>query len=500
MELRNGKVGQRLVAIENEPPDNPGWLGVRYLGMTNYEAIIIGTGQAGPSLAGRLAGAGMKVAIIERKSFGGTCVNTGCIPTKAMVASAYVAHVARRANEYGVVAGAISTDMKAVKARKDTISGESRIGVETWLKEMQNCTVYEGHARFESPKEIRVGSELLSSDRIFVNVGGRAVVPPLPGVDKVPFLNNSSMMSVDFLPKHLVIVGGSYIGLEFGQMFRRFGSEVTILEMAPHLIRREDEDVSTAIEEIMAQEGINVRLNSKCIALSPHPDGVSVTADCDEGPPEVIGSHVLLAVGRRPNTDDLGLEKAGVATDHRGYIVVDDQLRTNVPGIWALGDCNGKGAFTHTAYNDFEIVAANLLDGDSRRVSDRITAYNLYTDPPLGRVGLTQAQAVKSGRNLLIGTRPMTKVGRAVEKGETKGFIKILVDGDIKQILGAAILGTGGDEVIHCILDLMYAKAEYTVMQRAMHIHPTVAELLPTILEDLKPVASMAPSATVVNA
>ena len=465
--------------------------------MTNYDAIVIGIGQAGPPLVGRLAGAGMKVAIIERKLFGGTCVNTGCTPTKAMVASAYAAHLTHRAAEYGVmVSGAISTDMKAVKARKDAIAGKSRIGVETWLKSMQNCTVYEGHARFESKQEVRVGSERLSADRIFINVGGRAVVPSLPGVNEIPYLTNSSMMDVDFLPRHLVIVGGSYLGLEFGQMFRRFGSEVTILEMGPHLIGREDEDISKAIEEIMVQEGIDVRLNSKCIGFSPHSDGVRVTAECAEGSPEVIGSHVLLAVGRRPNTDDLGLEKAGVATDHRGYIVVDEQLRTNVPGIWALGDCNGRGAFTHTAYNDYEIVAANLLDGDSRRVSDRITAYNLYIDPPLGRAGLTETEARKSTRNLLIGQRPMTRVGRAVEKGETNGFIKILVDGDSKQILGAAILGTGGDEVIHCLLDMMYAKAQYTVMQRAMHIHPTVAELLPTILGELKPSTSMAPNAT----
>jgi pyruvate/2-oxoglutarate dehydrogenase complex dihydrolipoamide dehydrogenase (E3) component len=463
--------------------------------MTNYDAVIIGAGQAGPPLAGRLAGAGMKVAIIERKLFGGTCVNTGCIPTKAMVASAYAAHLAQRTADYGVVVnGAISTDMKAVKARKDAISAKSRIGIETWLKGMQNCTVYQNHARFESPKTIRVGSELVRSDRIFLNVGGRAVVPSLPGVDKVPFLTNSSMMDLDFLPKHLVIVGGSYVGLEFGQMFRRFGSDVTILEMGPHLIGREDEDVSRAIEEIMSQDGINVRLNSKCIELSKYPDGVKVTADCAEGSPEVSGSHVLFAVGRRPNTDDLGLEKAGVETDHRGYVVVDDQLRTTVPGIWALGDCNGKGAFTHTSYNDYEIVAANLLDGDSRRVSDRITAYNLYTDPPLGRAGLTETQARKSARNLLIGQRPMTRVGRAVEKGETNGFMKVLVDGDSKQFLGASILGTGGDEVIHCVLDLMYAKAPYTVMQRAMHIHPTVAELLPTILGELKPVTNMVPN------
>jgi pyruvate/2-oxoglutarate dehydrogenase complex dihydrolipoamide dehydrogenase (E3) component len=467
--------------------------------MTNYDAIIIGTGQAGPPLARRLTDAGMKVAIVERKYFGGTCVNTGCIPTKAMVASAYAAHLAQRAADYGVVVkGAITTNMKAVKARKDAISEQSRIAVETSLKGMQNCTVYQNHARFESPKEIRVGSELLSSDRIFINVGGRAVVPSLPGVNDVPYLTNSSMVDVDFLPRHLVVVGGSYVGLEFGQMFRRFGSQVTILEKGPHLIGREDQDTSKAIEEIFSEEGITVRLNSKCIGFRPRSDGVVVTAECTEGSPEVIGSHVLLAVGRRPNTDDLGLEKAGVATDHHGYISVDEQLGTNVPGIWALGDCNGRGAFTHTSYNDYEIVAANLLDGDSRRVSDRITAYALYTDPPLGRAGLTETEARKSATHVLIGQRPMTKVGRAVEKGETKGFMKILVDDESKQVLGAAILGTGGDEVIHCVLNLMYAKAPYTVMQRAMHIHPTVAELLPTILGELTPLTSMAPNAKLV--
>jgi pyruvate/2-oxoglutarate dehydrogenase complex dihydrolipoamide dehydrogenase (E3) component len=468
--------------------------------MTNYDAIIIGTGQAGPPLAGRLTKAGMKVAVIERKLFGGTCVNTGCVPTKAMVASAYAAHLAQRGADYGVVAGAIRTDMKAVKARKDAISKKLRTGVEIWLKQMQNCTVYQGHARFESPKQVRVGSDLLSSERVFINVGGRAVVPSMPGVKEVSFLTNSSMVAVDYLPRHLVVVGGSYVGLEFGQMFRRFGSEVTILEMGPHLVGREDEDVSTAIEEIMRDEGINVRLKAECIGFRPDPNGVAVTAQCEEGPPEVIGSHILLAVGRMPNTDDLGLEKAGVVTDHRGYIAVDDQLKTNVPGIWALGDCNGRGAFTHTAYNDFEIVAANLLDGDPRRVSDRITAYALFTDPPLGRAGQTEAQARKSTRNPLIGQRPMTKVGRAVEKGETKGLMKILVDGDSKKILGASILGTGGDEAIHCVLDLMYAKAPYTVLQRAMHIHPTVAELLPTILGDLKPLTSMAANAKLVDA
>jgi pyruvate/2-oxoglutarate dehydrogenase complex dihydrolipoamide dehydrogenase (E3) component len=270
-------------------------------------------------------------------------------------------------------------------------------------------------------------------------------------------------------------------------MFRRFGSEVTIIEMGPRLIHREDEDVSAAVKEILEGEGIAVRLNAKCIAFAKRGEETFARVDCSEGAPEVSGgSHVLLAVGRRPNTDDLGLEKAGVATDAHGYIVVDDQLRTNVPGIWALGDCNGKGAFTHTSYNDGEIASANLLDNDPRRVSDRITAYALYVDPPLGRAGMTEAEVRKTGRKALVGKRPMTKVGRAVEKGETQGFMKAIVDAETHAILGAAILGVGGDEVIHSILDVMYAKAPYTVIQRAVHIHPTVSELVPTMLGELK--------------
>jgi pyruvate/2-oxoglutarate dehydrogenase complex dihydrolipoamide dehydrogenase (E3) component len=455
-----------------------------------FDAIIIGTGQAGPFLAQRLTAAGLKVAIIERGRFGGTCVNTGCIPTKTMVASAYAAHMARRGAEFGVmVPTGISVDMKRVKARKDAISGQSRTGVESWLRQMANCTVYQGHARFESPREVRVGGDTLTSERIFINVGGRAVVPPLPGLDQIEYFTNSSLLEIDFLPKHLIIVGGSYIGLEFGQMYRRFGSEVTIVEMKSKLIQREDEDISEAIHKILEIEGIQIRLNAKCIGFSKTGDGVAARVDCAEGSPEVAGTHVLLAVGRRPNTDDLGLEKAGIAVDARGYIPVDEQLRTRVSGIWALGDCNGKGGFTHTSFNDSEIVAANLLDGDSRRVTDRIPAYALYIDPPLGRAGLTEAEVRRSGRRALIGKRPMTKVGRAVEKGETQGFMKILVDAQTKEIMGAAVLGTSGDEVIHSILDVMYAKASYTVIERAMHIHPTVSELVPTMLGELRPLA-----------
>jgi pyruvate/2-oxoglutarate dehydrogenase complex dihydrolipoamide dehydrogenase (E3) component len=458
--------------------------------MKHFDAIIIGTGQAGPPLAARFSGAGKTVAIIERHKFGGTCVNTGCIPTKTMVASAYAAHVARRGAEYGFsVNSDVRVDMKRVKARKDAVSGRSNKGVEESLRGLKNCTVIRGHARFESSSTVVVNDEVLQADKIYVNAGGRASIPEMLGIHDVAFLTNSSIMEVDFLPEHLVVVGGSYVGLEFAQMYRRFGSEVTVVEMGPRLIGREDEDVSQAVREILEAEGIHIRLDAKCISLAKRDHGVAVHVTCEEGPPDVVGSHVLLAVGRIPNTSDLALDKAGVKTDQRGYIVVDDQLQTNVPGIWALGDCNGRGAFTHTSYNDYEIVADNLFKADHRRVSDRIQAYALYIDPPLGRCGMTDAEIRKSGRRAMLAKFPMVRVGRAYEKGETQGFIKICVDAETQQILGAAILGVGGDEVIHVLLDVMYAKAPYTVIQRAMHIHPTVAEYLPTVLSKLEPFA-----------
>lgn len=455
---------------------------------TKYDAIIIGTGQAGPSLAGRLTQADQKTAIIERHLFGGTCVNTGCIPTKTLVASARAAHVARKGSEYGVVIdGSISVDMKKVKERKDGVVAKSNTGVEKWLKGMKNLTVYEGHARFEGPNTVRVGDELLEGEKIFINVGGRAYIPPIQGIENVDYLTNSNMMEIDFLPEHLLIIGGSYIGLEFGQMYRRFGSQVTIIEMGPRLIQREDEDVTKSIQEIMENEGINIRLNAQCVGVEKQGDKIAIQVDCQSGDKKVVGTHLLLATGRQPNTDDLGLDKAGIEVDKRGYIIVDDQLRTNVPNIWAIGDCNRKGAFTHTAYNDFEIVAANLLDQDPRKVSDRIMTYALFVDPPLGRAGMTEAQVRESGKKALIGKRPMTRVGRAVEKGETQGFMKVLIDAETQEILGAAILGIGGDEIVHSILDVMYARAPYTLIQRSMHIHPTVSELIPTMLGDLKP-------------
>lgn len=457
--------------------------------MANFDAIIIGTGQAGPALARRMAGAGMKVAIAERGRFGGTCINTGCTPTKTLVASAYAAHMARRGAEFGFSGGDVKVDMKRVKARKDHVVGLSSHGVERSLKSLENCHVYQGHARFVSPREVQIGAEMLSAERIFINVGGRASIPDIPGLDQVPYLTNSSMMDVDFLPRHLLVLGGSYIGLEFGQMYRRFGSEVTIVELGPRLTAREDEDVSDAIAGFLAKEGITVRLSAKCLHMRNDGGDIVMTIDCD-GISEMRGSHLLIATGRRPNTDDLGLDRAGVGCDARGYITVDDALRTNVPGIWALGDCNGRGAFTHTSWNDYEIVAANLLNGEHRQVTDRITAYALYTDPPLGRCGMTEAEVRKSGRRALIGKIAMEDVSRAFEKSETEGFMKILVDADSKQILGASFLGMSGDEVIHCVLDTMYAKAPYTVLDRAMHIHPTVAEFIPSILQDLAPLSA----------
>ncbi|RXH56315.1 FAD-containing oxidoreductase [Granulicella sibirica] len=458
-----------------------------------FDAIILGAGQAGPPLAGRLTQAGWKVALVERKLFGGTCVNVGCTPTKALVASAHAAHLARRGGDFGVVSsGPVRMDMAAVKARKDKIVAKSRNGVEGWLRKMEGCTVFTGTASFTAANEVRVGEEFLEADHIFVNVGARPFVPPakeMPGTDSVPFLTSSTILELDELPKHLVVVGGSYIGLEFAQMYRRFGAEVTVVERKDRLVPHEDEDVSAAVLDVLEAEGIQVRLDACCIALSKRGDEVVVGVECVAGHPEVVGSHVLLGIGRVPNTDDLGLAHAGVTTDEHGFIVVDDQLRTNVPGIWAMGDCNGRGAFTHTSYNDFEIVAANLLDADPRRVSDRIQVHALYIDPPLAQIGMTEAEVRASGKPALMGTRPMTKVGRAVEKGETKGFMKVLVDAETKMILGASILGTGGDEAIHCILTAMYARQPASLIQRSVHIHPTVAELIPTVFGDLKPMS-----------
>ena len=453
-----------------------------------YDAIIIGAGQAGPPLAERLGQAGQRVAVIERHRFGGTCVNVGCIPTKTLVGSARVAHYARRAAEFGVSVGSdVQVDMQRVKARKDEIAGASEQGVTAWLQGMSNVDVIHGHARFVDQHTVAIGSERHTAPAIFINVGARARVPDWLTSNDVPYLTNSNMVDLDYLPKRLVIVGGSYIGLEFAQMYRRFGSEVTVVEQQPRVMTREDDDVSDAVREMLEEEGVNFRLGAECLTARRTDDGIAVQVSCEDGPEEEVGTDLLVAVGRVPNTDQLDLDNAGIQPDERGFIPVDDQLRTATDGIWALGEVNARGAFTHTSYNDFEIVAANLLDNDTRRVSDRITCYGLFVDPPLGRVGMTETEVRATGRPALIGTRPMTRVGRAREFGDTRGFMKVLVDAQSEEILGAAILGLSGDEAVHGLLDAMYAQKPFTTISRSVPIHPTVSELIPTMLQDLRP-------------
>jgi pyruvate/2-oxoglutarate dehydrogenase complex dihydrolipoamide dehydrogenase (E3) component len=452
------------------------------------DVIVIGAGQAGPSIASRFAKAGRKVVLIERSLVGGTCVNTGCMPTKTLAASARAAHMARRGGDFGIrLKGGIEIDMRRVSERAHTVTINARSGLERWIGSAENIELVRGHAKFIRPHEVAVGDRIFGAPRIFINVGGRARYPNMPGLSEIECLTNTSILTLKKVPRHLIVVGGSYIGLEFAQMYRRFGSDVTIVEQGPALISREDEDVSLAIKDMVEGEGIACRLNARCISFAPHSDGIQVNLDCGEGSPGVVGSDVLLAVGRVPNTDDLGLESAGVLTDGRGFVLVDDKLETNVDGVWAVGDCNGKGAFTHTAYNDFEIVTANILEGEQRKVSDRIPGYALYIDPPLGRAGMTEKEARKTGWPLLISKRPMTKVGRAVERDETLGFMKVIADAETKQILGAAILGVGGDEAIHGILDMMSAHIPFPVLEWAVPIHPTVSELIPTLIRNLKP-------------
>ena len=453
----------------------------------HFDAIVVGAGQAGPALCARLDKEGLKTALIERKLLGGTCVNNGCIPTKTLVASARAAHIARRGGDYGFSMGDVRVDMAAVKRRKDGVVKQSSDGLSNWINGMKRVSLVRGQARFTGRRTMAVDGRELEAERIFLNVGARAAVPDLPGVKGVPFYTNSSVMAVDFVPEHLVIVGGSYIGLEFAQMYRRFGSKITVVERAPKVLPREDDDVAAEIRAILEREGVQIRADAECMELKKKGDHVVVSLQCKDGEPIAEGSHVLLAVGRTPNTGDLGLDTAGVETDERGYIKVDDQCRTSADGVWALGEVNGRGAFTHTSYNDYEIVAANLFDGERRRISDRIPAYALFIDPPLGRAGMNDDEAKKSGRRVLAAKMPMTRVSRAREAGETQGFMKVLVDADSQELLGAGLLGLNADEIVHSLLDVMYARKPYTTVQRAVHIHPTVTELIPTLLGKLEP-------------
>lgn len=452
-----------------------------------FDALIVGAGQAGPAIAARCSREGLRTALIERERFGGTCVNTGCIPTKTLVASARAVHLARRGAEFGFTADAVRVDLARVRARKDGVVAASRSGVEQWMRGLAGTELIAGSARFVAPATLEVAGRRLSAPRIFLDVGGRPARPDLAGIDDVPTLDNASVMELSEVPEHLVIVGGSYIGLEFAQMMRRFGAEVTVVERAKRLLSREDEDVSDGIRAILEAEGVRFELGSECISLAREGPRIAVGASCDGAAARVVGSHVLLATGRRPNTDGLGLEVAGVQTDARGYIVVDDQCRTSAEGVWAVGDCNGRGAFTHTSWNDHEVVVANLFDADPRRVGDRVACYALFIDPPLGRAGLTEAEARARGRPLLHARMAMQRVGRAREAGETQGFMKVLADAESHRLVGAAILGLNGDEVVHSLLDVMAADRPYTVVSRAMHIHPTVSELLPTLLQELRP-------------
>ena len=454
----------------------------------HFDAIVVGAGQAGPAIAARCSQQGLRTAVIERGPFGGTCVNVGCVPTKTLVASARAVHQARRGEEFGFSTGDIRVDMARVMARKNAIVQHSREGLEAWMQGLKNTEVIVGAARFVAAATLEVNGRRLTAPRIFLNLGARSVRPELPGIDTVPTLDNVSIMALGEVPEHLVIVGGSYIGLEFAQMMRRFGAAVTVVERAPRLLPREDEDVSDAIRAILENEGVRFAMGSECIALARDGDRIVVGAACGPDQPNIVGSHVLLAVGRRPNTDGFGLEAAGIRTDARGYITVDEQCRSSAEGVWAVGDCNGRGAFTHTSWNDHEIVVANLFDNDPRRISDRIPSYALFIDPALARIGLSETEARASGAKLLRAKMPMQRVGRAREAGETQGFMKVIVDADSQRLLGAAILGLNGDEVIHSLLDVMAARQPVSVIARAMHIHPTVSELVPTLLQQLRPI------------
>jgi pyruvate/2-oxoglutarate dehydrogenase complex dihydrolipoamide dehydrogenase (E3) component len=451
---------------------------------SSFDALVIGSGQAGPSLAVRLAKHGWKTALVERGDLGGTCVNNGCTPTKTLVASARAAWVARHAADFGVVIqGDIGIDFAAVRARMLKVVQDSRDGLGHWIRDTANLSLVHGEARFIGAGSVQVGEQVLRAPRIFLNVGARPVVPGWIAASGVPFLTSESLMALQELPTRLVILGAGYISLEYAQVFARFGCAVTVIEHGDRLLPREDTEVAATVQAVLERDGVRFRVGANATALERDDAGIGLVVDGQR----VAGSHLLVAVGRRPNTEALDLARAGVTCDAHGIVPVDEQLRTNVHGIWALGDANGRGAFTHTSYNDYEIVAANLLDDDPRRVGDRVPAYALYTDPPLARIGMSRAAARQSGKRVLVGHLPMSRVARARERGETDGFLEALVDADTQRLLGATLLGIEADEAIHALLDVMSAGLPYTAISRTMHIHPTVSELIPTMLQSLEP-------------
>jgi pyruvate/2-oxoglutarate dehydrogenase complex dihydrolipoamide dehydrogenase (E3) component len=445
--------------------------------MKTFDAIVIGSGQGGVPLATSLAGQGWRVALIEKGQLGGSCINYGCTPTKTMVSSSRIAHAARRAPEFGIHPGKVRVDMAEVVKRKNEIVESFRSGIEDQVGNNPNLTLYRGHGRFTGPHEIEVNGEKLASDKIFINTGTRPRILPIPGLDQVAYLTNRNIMELDAVPAHLIALGGNYLGLEFGQMFRRFGSDVTVIELSDQIVPREDHEVSASLKEALEQEGMNFRLGAKTTKIAKTPDGVAVTIEKRDGTSETLnGSHLLVCVGQSPNSDDLGLDRAGIETDKGGYIKHNGKLETNVPGVWVLGDVKGGPAFTHVSYDDYLVIYDNVVNGKNRNIDHRVVPYALYTEPELGRVGLSEREARQAGYKLKIGSVPMAFVARAIERGETSGLMKIVINADNDRILGATIFGAEGGELVQILMALMMADAPWTLFKDAMFIHPTLAE------------------------
>ncbi|MEN0004005.1 MAG: mercuric reductase [Bacteroidota bacterium] len=453
--------------------------------MRTYDHIILGTGQATGTLLGKLIPTGDSIAVIEAAKVGGSCVNYGCTPTKTLVASAKAFHQAKRGDFYGFSANDLQLDYAKVRARMNAVRNGSSDGLRNWMEGAENVDLIEGFGTFTGPKTIKVGEQELSGGNIYINVGTSPRVPSISGIDQVPWLDSARLLDQETLPKHLIILGGGYIGAEFAQVYRRFGAGVTIVQRAEQLMPREDKDVADAIQAVLEEEGVRVICGADAIAVEHKNGNTQLGLITASGEITVEGSDLLIAIGRVPNTAKLNLDAAGIAVNKRGYIEVDDYCRTGVEGVFALGDVNGQGAFTHTSVNDAEIVLDYLFGGD-RKISDRIPIYGLFTDPPLGRVGLSEKEALAAGKKVLKATHPMAEISRAKEMGETKGFAKLLVDGETDLILGAAILGVGGDEIINMFAAIMHSQIPCRNYRKVVLVHPTVSELMPWILDGIK--------------